>query len=295
VANQLFGQESYEFRPAFLAEVNQYFGAPLQQMAFSKDPAGATHEINNWVSEQTQNKILDLIPQNTLTKETRLVLANALYFKAAWAYDFHEHSTAQAPFYVNGGSQTMNVPTMRKTEHLRYHNGPGFQAVTLPYVGRRLHFLLIVPESADGLPAVEASLTPDLLLACAKADSREVILYLPKFKITPPTAELSDMLQTLGMTTAFDKPRGSADFDASAQKLPEDYLYISNVLHKTFFEIDEKGTEAAAATAIMAVGGCAPVERPKPITLKADRPFLFAIQHAESGACLFLGRVNDPR
>ena len=295
VANKLFGQESYEFRPAFLAEVIQYFGAPLQMMSFSKDPAGTTHKINNWVSEQTQNKILDLIPQNTLTKETRLVLANALYFKAAWAKNFNEHATELDPFHVNGGTHTADVLTMRKIAHLRYYKGHTFQAVTLPYVGERLHLLLIVPDSIDGLVSVEASLTPDILFACAKTRSREVILHLPKFKITPPAADLSEILRKLGMTTTFDNPRGSADFDAMAPKRLEEYIFISNVLHKTFLEIDEKGTEAAAATAIMAAGGGAAVERPKPIELKADRPFLFAIQHAESGACLFLGRVNDPR
>ena len=149
----------------------------------------------------------------------------------------------------------------------------------------------------DGLPAVEAKLTPDLLLACSGAESREVILHLPKFKITPPTVQLGEMLQKLGMTTAFDNPRGSADFDVMAPKRPEEYLYISKVFHKTFLELDETGTEAAAATAVVMMRALAMMEpkRPKPIELKADRPFLFAIQHAESGACLFLGRVNDPR
>jgi serpin B len=296
VANRLFGQESYEFRPPFLAEAKHYFGAPLRPMNFSKDPAGATREINDWVAKQTENKIRDLIP-DALPKDTRLVLANALYFKAAWVSEFAKQATSPQPFHVSGGKPTVDVPTMQTTMKMRYFNGGGFQAVTLPYVGEKLHFLLIIPDNIDGLPAVEAKLTPELLLACSKAESRDVILHLPKFKITPPTLQLGDMLEKLGMTTAFDIPPGSANFDAMAPKRPEEYLYISKVFHKTFLELDEKGTEAAAATAVVMMRALAMMEpkRPKPIELKADRPFLFAIQHAESGACLFLGRVSDPR
>ena len=184
---------------------------------------------------------------------------------------------------------------MGKQQHMRYLNGRGFQAVALPYAGFDLHFLLIVPDSVSGVSEVEKALTSETLLECATADYHEVILRLPKFKITPPTVPLSDVLQKMGMTTAFDKPERSADFDAMAPKKPDDYLHISEVFHKTFLELDEKGTEAAAATAVtMAYAGAA-APRQKPIDLKADRPFLFAIQHAESGACLFLGRVSDPR
>lgn len=296
MANRLFGQMAYEFRPSFLTEVKTYFGAPLQLMNFRKDPFGSTREINGWAAQQTQNRIRDLIPPSTLNKDTSLVLANAMYFKAAWADDFAERATSPAPFHVNGGRQTTDVPTMLKADTMRYYNGRGFQAVTLPYVGERLHFLLIVPDSVDGLPRIETRLTPELLLACAKAKAREVILHLPKFKITPPTTELGDMLKKLGMTTAFDEPRGSADFDAMAPKRAEEYLFISKVFHRTFLALDEKGTEAAAASAvIMGKTALAPFAGPKPIVLKADRPFLFAIQHADSGACLFLGRVTDPR
>lgn len=297
VANRLFAQKSYEFRKPFLTEVKTYFGAPLQLMNFRKNPAGATDEINGWVAKQTEDRIRDLITPDALTKDTRLVLVNALYFKAAWANDFAESATSPKPFHVNGSRQTVEVPTMQTNLNMRYHNGRGFQAVTLPYVGNHLHFLLIVPDSTGGISSIESKLTPELLHACAKAEYQEVILHLPKFKITPPTVQLGALLKKLGMTTAFDEPRGSADFDAMAPKRPEDYLYISKVFHKTFIELDEKGTEAAAATAVVMLPRAIAIapERPKPLELKADRPFLFAIQHAESGACLFLGRVNDPR
>lgn len=294
VANRLFGQEGYEFRKTFLSGVRSHFGAPMEFMNFIKDHAGATREINGWVEKQTQMRIRNLIPKGALSADSRLVLVNALYFKAAWMNEFPSRATGPMPFHVNGSQSTAEVPTMRQREDMRYFNGRGFQSVTLPYAGGDLHFLLIVPDSVEGVADVEKKLTPDVLLACAQAGSREVILQLPKFKITPPTVPLGAVLQKMGMTTAFDKPEGSADFDAMAPRRPDDYLYISEVFHKTFIELDEKGTEAAAATAVaMAYAASAPPE--KPIELKADRPFLFAIQHAASGACLFLGRVSDPR
>jgi serpin B len=296
VANRLFGQKGYEFRPAFLSGVKSHFGAPMELMNFIKDHDGERQEINGWVEKQTQKRIRDLIPEGGLSADTRLVLVNALYFKAAWSDDFNELATAPKPFHANGAKSTVEVPTMGKQEHLRYLNGSGFQAVTLPYAGNDLHFLLIVPDDINGVSAVEKKLTPEMLLACAKAEYREVILHLPKFKITPPTVPLGEVLQKMGMMTAFDKPEGSADFDAMAPKKPDDYLCISEVFHKTFIELDEKGTEAAAATAVvMGKRSMAPPPPEKPIELKADRPFLFAIQHAGSGACLFFGRVSDPR
>lgn len=296
VANRLFGQEGYEFRKPFLSGVKSHFGAPMELMNFIKDHNGEREAINQWVEKQTQKRIRDLIPEGGLSADTRLVLVNALYFKAAWADDFNAQATAPKPFHVNGANSTVEVPTMGKQQHMRYLNGRGFQAVAMPYAGFDLHFLLIVPDSVSGVSEVEKALTSEKLLECAKADYREVILHLPKFKITPPTVPLSDVLQKMGMTTAFDQPEGSADFDAMAPKKPDDYLCISEVFHKTFLELDEKGTEAAAATAVAMIAVTSmPMERKKPVDLKADRPFLFAIQHAASGACLFLGRVSDPR
>jgi serpin B len=295
VANRLFGQKGYEFRETFLSGVKSHFGAPMELMNFIKDHDGEREEINHWVEKQTQKRIRDLIPEGGLSADTRLVLVNALYFKAAWLDDFNLQATAPKPFHVNGAKSTVQVPTMGKQEHLRYLKRHGFQAVTLPYAGNDLHFLLIVPDDINGVSSVEKKLAPETLLECAKAEYREIILHLPKFKITPPTVPLSEVLQKMGMMTAFNKPRGSADFDAMAPKKPDDYLCISEVFHKTFIELDEKGTEAAAATAVVMSRYVAIVEKPKPITLKADRPFLFAIQHAASGACLFLGRVSDPR
>ena len=145
-----------------------------------------------------------------------------------------------------------------------------------------------------GLAAVEKGLTAATLADLAKMPPRPVNLHLPKFRIEPPTVELSEVFIALGMKTAFDQPAGSANFDRMAPRKPDSYLCISKVFHKTFLALDEKGTEAAAATAVVMMEATAAFERPQPVELKVDRPFLFAIQHAPSGACLFLGRVTDP-
>jgi serpin B len=145
----------------------------------------------------------------------------------------------------------------------------------------------------NGLRGLESKLNPNLLAECAKLKERDVDLLLPKFKFEPPTISLSDKLKSLGMRSAFDMPKGSANFDKIAPRKPDDYLAISEVFHKTFIAVDEKGTEAAAATSIVMLGVRA--IRPEPIEVNVDRPFLYAIQHVPSGACLFIGRVTDPR
>jgi serpin B len=146
-----------------------------------------------------------------------------------------------------------------------------------------------------GLPKLESKLTPDLLAECARLKPEEILLYLPKWRLEPPLFALRKTFETLGMESAFDVPQGSANFNGIAPRRANDYLYISNVFHKTFVEIDEKGTEAAAATAVVMMRATAHLDKPKPVEVRVDRPFLFAIQHRPSGACLFIGRVADPR
>jgi serine protease inhibitor len=185
---------------------------------------------------------------------------------------------------------------MRKTARFGYAKREGFSAVSLPYVGDNLQFLVVLPDEVNGLRAVESKLTADVLTQCTKLEAQDVDLHLPKFKLEPPTIALAKTLQALGMKSAFDIPQGSANFDKIAPRKPNDYLYISKVFHKTFIAVDEKGTEAAAATAVVMMRATA-IARPKPqpIEVKIDRPFVYAIQHVPSGVCLFLGRVTDPR
>ena len=294
IANRLFAQKDYEFRQDFLSLVKQYYGAAFEPLDFVVDPKAATQHINKWVADQTRDKIRDLIPEDALNKLTRLVLANALYLKAPWADAFSEKTTQPELFHVRGGTP-VNVPTMRKTTRFGYAKREGFVAISVPYVGDDLQFLVLLPDEIGGLRALESKLTADVLAQCTKLEAREVDLHLPKFKLEPPTIALAEKLQALGMKSAFDIPQGSANFDKMAPRKPNDYLYISNVFHKTFIAVDEKGTEAAAATAVVMMRATAMRPKPPPIEVKVDRPFVYAVQHVPSGSCLFLGRVTDPR
>src|SRR6266487_5820275 len=250
IANRLFAQKAYAFRETFLSLVKQNFGGAFEPIDFVANAAAATQRINKWVEEQTHDRIRDLIPRGALDKTTRLVLANALYLKAPWASEFSYNATHPEPFHVRAGTP-VDVPMMRKTDkQFGYAKREGFTAVSLPYVGSELQFLVLLPDDINGLRALESKLTGDTLAACARLDTRDVDLYLPKFKIEPPTIALAENFEALGMKTAFDKPPGSANFDKIAPRKPKDYLYISQIFHKTFIAVDEKGTEAAAATAV---------------------------------------------
>jgi serpin B len=296
IANRLFAQKGYAFREAFLSLVKQNFGGAFEPLDFVANPAAATQHINKWVADQTRDRIRDLIPGGALDKTTRLVLANALYLKAPWASEFSQNATQPEPFHVHGGTP-VDVPIMRKTDkHFGYAKHDGYTAVSLPYAGDDLQFLVLLPDDVNGLRALESKLTGEMLSQCAKLQTRDVDLHLPKFKLEPPTITLAEKFEALGMKTAFDKPKGSANFDKMAPRTPRDYLYISQIFHKTFIAVDEKGTEAAAATAVAMMAGTAlRSPPPPPIEVKIDRPFLYAIQHVPSGVCLFLGRVTDPR
>jgi serpin B len=292
IANRLFAQTGYDFRDPFRDLVKKFYGAPLEPLDFKNDVEGSRQHINKWIAERTRDRIRDLIPANGVNKDTRLVLANAVYLKAQWISQFNEALTKPEPFHVRGSTR-VDVPMMRQRGEFGHARHDGFVVVSLPYIGNELQFLILVPDQANGLRALESNLNPNLLAECAKLKGRNVDLSLPKFKFEPPTIALADKLQMLGMKSAFDQPKGSANFERIAPRKPDDYLAISEVFHKTFIALDEKGTEAAAATSIVMLGVRA--VRPEPIEVKVDRPFLYAIQHVPSGACLFIGRVTDPR
>jgi serpin B len=245
---------------------------------------------NGW-RNKTRNRIRDLIAPGGINSYAGLVLANAIYLKARWESEFLEERTRPSPFHVRGGA-AVDVPTMNQKNHIGYAKYDGYAAVALPYMGEELQFVILLPSERKGLHALEKKLNAGMLARCAKLEKRELHLSLPRFKIQPPTIALSEKLQALGMKSAFDVPRGSANFDNTAPRKPDDYLAISEVFHKTFIVVYEKGTEAAAATAIIELRqGLAP----QPVVVNVDHPFLYAIQHVPSGACLFLGRVTDPR
>jgi serpin B len=293
-ANRLFGQDSFAFRPPFLALMKDSFRAPMELLDFQKSPARATQRINAWVEEQTKQRIRNLIPEGGLTMETRLVLVNALYMKAPWQDEFSTYATKPVLFKIGTGGK-VTVPTMSNSLTAPFRKANGFTSVALPYSGGGLQFLIVLPDPGTPLKTVETALTAEEIGALGKADRRLVEVHLPKFKLEPPTLAAGPLLRKLGMWTAFDIPVGSADFDRMAPRLPDRYLFLSEVYHKTFIAVDEKGTEAAAATAVAALAGDVMPEPEKPVVVRVDRPFLFAIQHGESGACIFLGRVMDPR
>ena len=294
-ANRLFGQQGYEFRAPFLDVLKNTYSAPLEALDFRRNPDAARLHINAWVEAQTGQKILALIPGGGLTPDTRLVLTNALYFKAPWGRPFDQNFTNDRPFHIRGGA-LQNVPTMRKQYSVPYAKHQGFTAIALPYAGYDLQFLILLPDEPDGLAALEKELTTELLAECATMKSQLVALELPKFKLQPPTLSLGQTLQSLGLKTAFDQPHGSANFDRMAPRKLDDYLFIGEVFHKTFLALDEQGTEAAAATTVAVVSATGGLSTPpRSIVVKVDHPFLFAIQHCGSGTCLFLGRVTNPR
>jgi serpin B len=288
VANSLWGERTYEFQDPFLDTLARDYGAGLRLVDFAQAPEEARQAINGWVEEQTEERIKDLIPEGAINTLTRLVLANAIYFKAAWSYPFNEGLTKDAPFQQLDGSQ-VDVPMMTWTqpERASYAAGDGYQIVALPYEGGSAEMLLIVPDQGQ-FAAVEAALDADWLDGALDALQMEpLMLTMPRFE-TESEIGLADTLKALGMPAAFDPNR--ADFSGMDGTTE---LYISDVFHKAFVNVDEEGTEAAAATAVVvAVESAMPAE--SVVELTVDRPFIFLIREQESGAVLFLGRVVDP-
>jgi serpin B len=293
VANRLFGQGGYPFEKPFLTLMEETYRAPFEIMDFIKAPDPSRLKINQWVEKQTKERIKDLIPANAITDETRLVLTNAIYMKATWADEFSEEPNS--PFFVNGTDE-MKLPGLIQENDFGYQKIPGGAIVSVPYAGGGLQFLLMIPDDRDGLMDLEKALTTEILNDASKLPRQLIRLHFPQFKLEPESVMLAKHLVAMGMPTAFDKPKGSADFSRMAPRKPDDYLCISNVIHKAFIAVDKYGTEAAAATAVVMMRATSiEVDPPKPLDIRVDRPFAFAIQHTQSGACLFLGRVTDPR
>lgn len=283
VTNALFGQVGFMFLDPFLDTLAQSYGAGVRVMDFSNEPEESRLVINNWVSDQTEERIEDLIAPGIITDLTRLVLVNAIYFSASWAKPFDEANTKDDPFTLLDGTQ-ISTPTMRAGVTTGYADGANYQAVELAYDGGQLLMLLIVPHRGE-LAAVESMLSADDV-ARIRSELREhlVDLALPKFSfrsLVPAKAPL----QALGMVEAFS----SKDADLSGMN-GQGNLHIQDVVHQGFVAVDEKGTEAAAATAVI-VGT---TSIPPQATLHVDRPFVFAIIDRPTGATLFLGRVVDP-
>jgi len=290
VANALWGQQGYEFLPflpKFLELTQTNYGAGLRQVDFAGAAETARQTINAWVEDETQQKIRDLIAPGVLGSMTRLVLTNAIYFKGDWASQFKESNTADAPFTLASGEETQ-VPMMHQTAHLRYMETEDFQALALPYVGEDLSRIVFLPRETNGLAAFEEGLTSERLSQwVGQLYKREVQVSLPKFTMTSQFS-LAQVLSEMGMADAFDPE--SADFSGMTGDRD---LFVSAVIHKAFVDVNEEGTEAAAATAVvMRVTSAMPAP---PVVFRADHPFLFLIRDNRSGSILFMGRVMNPR
>jgi serpin B len=287
VANALWGQKGYGFLNDFLTFLDSRYGAGLHEVDFAKDTEGARAAINAWVEKETKDKIKDLIPPGALSPQTRLVLANAIYFKGTWASQFQKKATKNADFLLAPGEK-VSAPMMRQQVHFQYLDGGGFQALQMPYKADELAMLVLLPKQIAGLDALEESLTAEKLAEwVSKLGWAKVDVTMPRFKVTWQSG-LAKCLQKMGMNRAFDP--GKADFSGiSGGKEP---LWISEVIHKAFVDVNEEGTEAAAATAAIMVGG-APAPS-KPVIFRADHPFLFLIRDVRSGCILFMGRVANP-
>jgi len=280
--NAPFAQRDYPLETAYLEALAERFGAGLRQVDFVGDPEASRGAINAWVNDQTEARIPELLAEGTIDEATRLVLVNAIYLKAPWSEPFFEEATRDEPFTRLDGSQA-TVPMMHGGGYHPYAEGDGWQAVQLGYAGDGLAMLVIVPED---LVAFEATLDGAALdRIAASMDTVDVSVGLPRFSVET-ALDLGDTLAALGMPAAFDP--GAADFSGMTTA---DRLYIGKVVHQANIDVDEKGTEAAAATAVAMAAGAAPGE---PKVLLADQPFLYALRDMDSGAIVFLGRVTQP-
>jgi serpin B len=286
IANSLWGQQGYPFLQGFLDRLALNYGAGLRLLDFKEEPESARLAINQWVSQQTKEKIKDLIPQGAIDDLTRLVLANAIYFKADWSYPFQKEYTKDQPFYKLDGSQvSVAMMTFLLPKEIPYVAGEGFQTIELSYAGDTASMVILVPN-AGTFPQFEAGLNFHQLDQIIRSlELRTVALVLPKFKYEAKF-EVKNILEGMGMTDAFDPDR--ADFSGMDGSRT---LSIRQVFHKAFVSVDEKGTEAAAASAVLV----APTALLQPdIQLTVNRPFIFIIRDKPSGAFLFIGRVVNP-
>lgn len=284
IVNAIWGQQDFQFLSEYLDLLAQNYGAGLRTLDFMKEPEQSRMTINDWVSEQTEERIKDLIPQGAINELTRLVLTNAIYFNAAWQYPFNDDATTQGDFFLLNGNR-ISVPMMRQTESFGYMKGDGYQALELPYDGRELSMVILLPEQGK-FASFEALLSKQVVDSIIqKVGYQRIALSMPKFEYESSFG-LKQALSTLGMKDAFVP--GAADF--SGMDGGRDLL-IQDVLHKAFVSVDEAGTEAAAATAVVVGVTSLP---PEPIEVKVDRPFICLIRDIKTGTVLFVGRVSSP-
>jgi serpin B len=288
-ANALWLQKGEPLLPSFLDLTHNAYDAEAREVDFAHEPEPARKTINAWVEEKTRDKIRNLLQPSDVTRDTNLVLTNAVYFKGAWRSPFTESATKKDGTFTTQAGTKVTVPLMTQTESYRYLDGGSFQALELPYMGDGRSMVVLLPKKVDGLAALETSLTQDALDGwLGKLARQRVRVELPKFRLEE-TFSLAEVLKALGMSAAFDPSK--ADFSGIAGTRDR---VISAVIHKAFVDVDEKGTEAAAATAVVMVRAMAVIPA-EPVLFRADHPFLFLIRDQKTGSVLFLGRVVNPK
>jgi serpin B len=281
VSNAAWGQKGYAFAADYLDTLAQHYDAGLHLVDFFKATESARQTINGWVEENTEGKIKELLNQGSLTMDTRLVLTNTIYFNAAWDSVFSENNTADAPFTLLDSS-TVQVPTMSQAEDYGYSAGAGYQAVELPYEKKELSMVIVVPDAGQ-FDSVEKQLDAEFLAKVVSDLKAEMIsLSMPKWKLEYKK-KLKQPLQALGMTEAFTMQANFSGINGGLEP-----MWIDDVIHQSFISVNEKGTEAAAATAVVMIGGAMPK------LVKVDRPFIYLIRDIATGTVLFVGRVVNP-
>lgn len=290
IANALWGHKDTQFLPDFLQQMMDNYSAALPQVDFA-ETEDARRTINDWVALQTADKIKELLHRGDISPQTRLVLTNAIYFKGDWQHPFKGDNTHDQPFHLTP-AKDVSVPMMHQTSHFRYFadNMNTFQILEMTYKDSELSMVVLLPARVDGMAQLEKKLDAESLAQwLQKMESTKVVVTMPKFTMRR-RLPLADQLRTMGMTAAFHAEE--ADFSGMTEDKPP--LFLNAVIHEAWVDVNEKGTEAAAATAVGAPGAAAPL-REQLIVFKVDRPFLFLIRDTRSGSILFLGRMNNPK
>ena len=290
IANRLWGKIAGEYSGDFLKRLKDNYSSDLVSLDFVQHPDSARIEINKWVEEKTQSKIKDLLNPGTITSQTDFVITNAIYFKGLWAEPFEPHMTKKMEFTDEAGIKN-SIPFLNKTENYYLAKNKQAKMVSVPYKGFDLSMVIILPTGTTTLAQIEQSLSAKSFNSLyATGEIKKVRLAFPKFK-TEYGIELNQTLKSLGMVDAFDAK--AANFEGIRKPKSEfDKLFISKIIHKAFIETDEKGTEAAASTAVIAMVGSALPREEKPEEFIVDRSFIYLIRHQSSGAILFMGRYS---
>ena len=288
VANSLFGQKGYPWLPSFLDVTNKYYQAGLKEVDYMQ-PEGARKQINDWVETKTNKKITDLMPAGSIGTDTRLVLVNAIYFKGNWNTPFDAKKTQKAAFHVSATEQA-DVQMMSVKNHFHYFENADMQLVAMPYAKNELSFVILLPRKQDGIADLEKKYTGNAISQWMNLGSGtpDVTVQMPKFKLEAKF-DLGDQLAAMGMSDAFSANKANfAGMDGKRD------LYIQKVIHKSFIEVNEEGTEAAAATGIAMAMKAMPAPK-APLIVRCDHPFTFMIVDNATSSVLFAGRYGEPK